>query len=64
MIVIHEIFGLTDWERTVADRLAKEGYVAILPDLLSSKHGITPADPGLRPQAGRSAGAGARSQPT
>ena len=45
VIVIHEIFGLTDWERTVADRLAKEGYVAILPDLLSSKHGVTPADP-------------------
>jgi carboxymethylenebutenolidase len=45
VIVIHEIFGLTDWERTVADRLAKEGYVAILPDLLSSKHGITPPDP-------------------
>jgi dienelactone hydrolase len=22
------IFGLTDWEPTVADRLAKEGYVA------------------------------------
>ena len=45
VIVIHEIFGLTDWEPTVADRLAKEGFVAILPDLLSSKHGITPADP-------------------
>jgi carboxymethylenebutenolidase len=45
IIVIHEIFGLSDWEQTVADRLAKEGYVAILPDLLSSKHGVTPADP-------------------
>lgn len=45
VIVIHEIFGLTKWEPTVADRLAKEGYVAILPDLLSSKYGITPADP-------------------
>ncbi len=45
IIVIHEIFGLTDWEPTVADRLAKEGYIATLPDLLSSKHGITPADP-------------------
>lgn len=45
VIVIHEIFGLTDWEPTVADRLAKEGFVAILPDLLSSKYGITPADP-------------------
>jgi carboxymethylenebutenolidase len=45
IIVIHEIFGLTDWEPKVADRLAKQGYVAILPDLLSSKYGITPADP-------------------
>ena len=45
IIVIHEIFGLTDWEPTVADRLAKNGYVAVLPDLLSSKYGITPADP-------------------
>jgi carboxymethylenebutenolidase len=42
VIVIHEIFGLTDWEPTVADRLAKAGYVAILPDLLSSKHGKSP----------------------
>src|SRR5262249_11528865 len=38
-------FGLTDWEPTVADRLAKEGYVAILPDLLSTKYGRSPADP-------------------
>lgn len=45
VIVIHEIFGLTDWETTVTDRLAREGYVAVLPDLLSSKHGITPANP-------------------
>ena len=45
VIVIHEIFGLTAWEPTVADRLARNGYVAIVPDLLSSKFGITPADP-------------------
>ena len=45
VIVIHEIFGLTDWEPTVADRLAKEGFVAIVPDLLSSKYGKSPADP-------------------
>jgi carboxymethylenebutenolidase len=45
IIVIHEIFGLTEWEPTVADRLAKDGFVAILPDLLSSKHGMTPANP-------------------
>jgi len=45
VLVIHEIFGLTDWEPTVVDRLAKEGYVAIVPDLLSSKYGRSPADP-------------------
>jgi carboxymethylenebutenolidase len=45
VIVIHEVFGLTDWEPTVADRLAKEGFVAILPDLLSSKHGKSPSNP-------------------
>ena len=45
IIVIHEIFGLTDWEPSVADKLAKDGFVAILPDLLSSKYGITPASP-------------------
>src|SRR5713226_8530262 len=35
VVVIHEIFGLTDWVRTVADRLAEAGYIAIAPDLLS-----------------------------
>jgi carboxymethylenebutenolidase len=45
VIVIHEIFGLTDWEPTVADRLAKEGFVAIVPDLLSSKHAVSPSNP-------------------
>ncbi len=37
VIVIHEIFGLTDWIRGVADQLAAEGFVAIAPDLLSGK---------------------------
>jgi carboxymethylenebutenolidase len=35
VVVIHEIFGLTDWVRGVADQLAEAGYVAIVPDLLS-----------------------------
>jgi carboxymethylenebutenolidase len=35
VIVIHEIFGLTDWARSVADQLAANGYIAIAPDLLS-----------------------------
>ena len=37
VLVIHEIFGLTDWARAVADRLAAEGFIAIAPDLLSGK---------------------------
>lgn len=35
VVVIHEIFGLTDWVRGVADQLAEAGYIAIAPDLLS-----------------------------
>lgn len=37
VVVIHEIFGLTDWIRAVADQLAAEGFIAIAPDLLSGK---------------------------
>jgi carboxymethylenebutenolidase len=38
VIVIHEIFGESDWIRSVADQLAAEGFIAIAPDLLSG-HG-------------------------
>jgi carboxymethylenebutenolidase len=37
VIVIHEIFGLTDWARSVADQLAAEGFLAVAPDFLSGK---------------------------
>jgi carboxymethylenebutenolidase len=37
VVVIHEIFGLTDWIRAVTDQLAAEGFIAIAPDLLSGK---------------------------
>ena len=37
VIVIHEVYGLTDWIRAVADRLAGEGFIAVAPDLLSGK---------------------------
>src|ERR1051326_2898640 len=29
VIVIHEIFGLSDWARSVTDELAEAGYIAI-----------------------------------
>ena len=35
VIVIHEIFGMTDWVQSLTDQLAEAGYVAIAPDLLS-----------------------------
>src|SRR5438270_13878928 len=35
VIVIHEIFGHTDWVQSVVDQLAEAGYIAIAPDLLS-----------------------------
>ncbi len=37
VVVIHEIFGLTDWVRDVTDQSAEAGYIAIAPDLLSGK---------------------------
>jgi carboxymethylenebutenolidase len=43
VIVIHEIFGLTDWEPTMGDRFAAKGYIAVVPDLLSSRYGVSPA---------------------
>ena len=35
VIVIHEIFGLSDWVRGVTDQLAADGFIALAPDLLS-----------------------------
>lgn len=37
VIVIHEIFAMTDWVRGVADQFAKEGFIAVAPDLLSGR---------------------------
>ena len=48
VVVIHEIFGLSDWVRGVTDQLAEAGYIAISPDLLS----------GLGPKGGGTADLG------
>ncbi|MEO8191099.1 MAG: dienelactone hydrolase family protein [Acidobacteriota bacterium] len=37
VILIHEIFGLSDWMRGVADQLAREGFIAVVPDLVSGR---------------------------
>src|SRR5207249_160662 len=39
VVVIHEIFGLTDWARSAADRVAENGCIAIAHDLLSGPDG-------------------------
>lgn len=35
VLVIHEIFGLSDWVRALADQLARDGFIAVVPDLLT-----------------------------
>ncbi len=52
VLVIHEIFGLSDWVRSVADQLAEAGYIAIAPDLLS---GMAPGGGGTSELGGRDA---------
>jgi carboxymethylenebutenolidase len=34
VIVIHEVWGLVDHIKSIADRLAEQGYIALAPDLL------------------------------
>jgi carboxymethylenebutenolidase len=38
VIVVHEIFGLSPWIRSVADQLAADGFVAVAPDFLTMKN--------------------------
>lgn len=35
VVMIHEIFGLSDWAREMADEVAGAGYIVVEPDLLS-----------------------------
>jgi len=43
VLVIHEIYGMTDWAEEVSDEIAEAGYIAVAPDLLS----------GMAPNGGR-----------
>src|SRR5262250_3358861 len=44
VLLIHEIFGMSDWVQDLADQVAAAGYIAVAPDLLS----------GMGPNGGRS----------
>jgi carboxymethylenebutenolidase len=35
VLMIHEIYGLSDWAKDMADELAARGYIVVLPDLLT-----------------------------
>ena len=50
VVLIHEIYGLSDWMRGVADQLAKEGFIAVAPDLVS---GMGPNGGGTESAASR-----------
>jgi carboxymethylenebutenolidase len=50
VVVIQEIFGLSDWIRGVADQLAKEGFIAVAPDMVS---GLGPGGGGTESAASR-----------
>jgi carboxymethylenebutenolidase len=50
VLLIHEIFGLSDWIRGVADQLAREGFIAVAPDLIS---GLGPNGGGTESAASR-----------
>jgi carboxymethylenebutenolidase len=38
VLVVHEIFGMSNWIRSVADQMAADGFIAIAPDLLTMKN--------------------------
>src|SRR5467141_1909949 len=44
VVVIHEIFGMSDFIRQTTEQLARDGFLAVAPDLLSRRGG-TPASP-------------------
>jgi hypothetical protein len=54
VILIHEIFGLSDWAKEMADELAAQGFIVIAPDLLSA----------WAPTAAAPANSPARTQPS
>jgi carboxymethylenebutenolidase len=35
VVLIHEIFGMSDWAKLMADEIAAKGYIVVEPDLLS-----------------------------
>ncbi len=63
VVVIHEIFGMSDWVQSLTDQLAEAGYVAIAPDLLSGMGPNGGGTDALRAQDSNAVGKAIRSLP-
>lgn len=55
VIVVHEIFGVSNWVRGVADQLAADGFIAIAPDFLSGMNVPNGPDGAPMPDSARAA---------
>ncbi|MGI4829407.1 MAG: dienelactone hydrolase family protein, partial [Janthinobacterium lividum] len=55
IVLIHEIFGLSDWAKLMADELAAKGYIVIAPDLLTGVGPGTGGTDALMSQGGQDA---------
>ena len=50
IVLIHEIFGLSDWAKEMADELAAQGFIVVAPDLLTGfgpNHGNSDSFPSM-----------------
>ena len=52
VVVVHDLYALSNWVRSVADALAAEGYVAVAPDLFAGERpgGFLPNAPRIEPR--------------
>jgi len=44
VVVLHDGAGLTEWVRDTCDRLAREGFAAVAPNLTQGRDGVDPAE--------------------
>jgi carboxymethylenebutenolidase len=51
ILVVHEVYGVSSWIRSVADQLAADGFISIAPDLLTMKNLPDAPDSVLAPLA-------------
>ncbi|MCY4077139.1 MAG: dienelactone hydrolase family protein [Acidobacteria bacterium] len=53
VVVVHDLYALSNWVRSIADALAAEGFVAVAPDLFAgaTPGGFLPSAPRIEPRA-------------